>query len=217
MPLYEDTLATHNNLIELGKQLNEKEKIKENKEKYLNEVLSDLSQFDTFNFDKIVLSDSYKSILNTMSTDINGFAVANKNNLIKYMFANYLLKCKIEIMTKEVELLKDTEENLNDQYENTIEELEEKEEELELVNLEFYNFKFYSVIFFLIYNYIIFFNYQEIYNHFSIVGSFVFNLVYIFVFEGYIFNLFGILFFLLGFKYASDLLIHYLNNTKKKD
>ena len=215
MDVNSDIVRTHNNLIELGKERQRLDTIKNNRNEYLETLLSEFKDYS----DKIDLVNSLDAIISSLDTgkSDNGFKfISNQNILSKYILAVYLLEDKLLETEKEVQLLKDTEENLQEQYNDTIEELEQLEEVFEIYkNSTYYTNMLFCCLFF-VYNYILYFSFDDIYNHFSYVFETIFNLIYIFVFEGYIINLMMILSFLYSFKVVSDALIHYLSNSKEK-
>ena len=217
MDVNSDIVRTHNNLIELGKERQRLDTIKKNRDEYLQTLLSEFKDYS----DKIDLVNSLDGIINnlekTYSDSNSGFKFISNNVIFsKYILAVYLLEDKLQETEKEVQLLQDTEENLQKQYDDTIQELEQLEEVFELhKNTTYYSNCLFCFLFF-VYNYILYFSFDDIYNHFSYVFETIFNLIYIFVFEGYIINMIMILSFLYTFKVVSDALIHYLSNTKIK-
>lgn len=217
MDVSSDIVRTHNNLIELGKERQRLDTIKKNRDEYLETLLSEFKDYS----DKIDLVNSLDGIINNLENTYldsnNGFKFISNNVIFsKYILAIYLLEDKLLETEKEVTLLKDTEENLQEQYDDTIQELDQLEEVFELhKNTTYYSNCLFCFLFF-VYNYILYFSFDDIYNHFSYVFETIFNLIYIFVFEGYIINMIMILSFLYTFKVVSDALIHYLSNSKVK-
>lgn len=183
---YEETLANHQNLIELGKQLNVKETISKNQKQYLDKVLNIIDENNYLEIEEnIDLIESYDSNIekikkyitdNYMQSDIVYIEDEEElllNILSLFYFSNILLKNEIVFLSRELELANDTKESVDEQYEEVIEELDEKEKELKLVNDNFNRFKFNCAFLFMFYNYMIYFSTDEIKLHFEYVIGFI--------------------------------------------
>lgn len=126
------------------------------------------------------------------------------DRIILMTFAIYLLKLKIIDFNKEIELIKQSNEDLNEQYSCAIEELDEKDKELELVNTNFNNLKLYFSLFFTTYNYLIYFSFDEIIHHFTLLASLFYYTLY-YIFFKYLINLCIIILLIAGVGYIYEL------------
>jgi len=161
MDVYNKTNMTHINLINLGKEMNEKDTIKKNSNEYLEKAIKSIK----IHSEHINLKNSYESILTEIQKNNYVFSVKNEELIL----AIYLLKLRCKNYKSEIKILKETEENINESYENVIEELEEKENELELEKDQNQKIKIYSFIFFVLYNYLLLFSLYDIYNQITSV------------------------------------------------
>jgi len=161
MDVYNKTNMTHINLINLGKEMNEKDTIKKNSNEYLEKAIKSIK----IHSEHINLKNSYESILTEIQKNNYVFSVKNEELIL----AIYLLKLRCKNYKSEIKILKETEENINESYENVIEELEEKENELELEKDQNQKIKIYSFIFFVLYNYMLLFSLYDIYNQITSV------------------------------------------------
>lgn len=162
MKNYHKVNRTHHHLLELGKQIQEKETIKKNRKEYLDRSLKDISYLSLDNLNsKINLKNSYEAILK----------VLQENNLKFYNYYHnliliiYLLQLNVKDYDKEIELLKDSEKSLSDNYDSINEELEEKEKELEIVNKKLKDLRYIYISLFIIYNYFLIYSLSEINDH----------------------------------------------------
>jgi len=161
MDVYNKTNMTHINLINLGKEMNEKDTIKKNSNEYLEKAIKSIK----IHSEHINLKNSYESILTEIQKNNYVFSVKNEELIL----AIYLLKLRCKYYKNELKLVKETEKNINESYENVIEELEEKENELELEKEQNQKTKIYGLIFFVLYNYLLLFSLYDIYNQITSV------------------------------------------------
>jgi hypothetical protein len=156
MDVYNKTNMTHINLINLGKEMNEKDTIKKNSNEYLEKAIKSIK----IHSEHINLKNSYESILTEIQKNNYVFSI----KIEELILAIYLLKLRCKNYKSEIKILKETEENINESYENVIEELEEKEEELKVEKEQNQKIKIYGFIFFVLYNYMLLFSLYDIYN-----------------------------------------------------
>ena len=224
MSNYDTVMEKQNYLVNLGKELNIKETIKKNKEKYLDIILSDIDENDYLDFeDQINLIESYESNYekikkfysmkhkNKQNDSLFIRPDINDDRIILMAFAIYLLKLKIIDFNKEIELIKQSNEDLNEQYSCAIEELDEKDQEIDKACKNNYNLKMYFSMFFLTYNYLIYFSFEEIVYHFTLVTSLIYYTLYYMLFK-YSLNMFVIILLIAGVGYIYERLLKYKND-----
>jgi hypothetical protein len=146
---YESKMATQIALVQLGKILNEKENIEQNK-KDLFFLLNDLYEYYEINGTNlqelykipVLLTDKYfeKNI-----NENEHFAIikSKEQKLVFYkmLLFVYILKEELESKNKEIELLNESNNELNETLETHINEIEDYEKEIENLKNEIINEK----------------------------------------------------------------------------
>ncbi len=146
---YESKMATQNALVQLGKLLNQKEQIEENK-KNLHFLLNDL--YESYEINGQDLEELYKIPILVMDKyfekNINenehlGVIKSKEQKLVFYkmLLYVYILKEELECKSKEIETLNETNEELNQTLETHINEMEDYEKEIENLKNEVINEK----------------------------------------------------------------------------
>ncbi len=135
---YESKMATQNALVELGKLLNQKEQIEENK-KNLHFLLNDL--YESYEINGQDLEELYKIPIlvmdkyfekNIYENEHLGVMKSKEQKLVFYkmLLYVYMLKEELEIKDKKIEILDETNEELNETLETHINEMEDYEKEI---------------------------------------------------------------------------------------
>ncbi len=135
---YESKMATQNALVELGKLLNQKEQIEENK-KNLHFLLNDL--YESYEINGQDLQELYKIPIlvmdkyfekNIYENEHLGVMKSKEQKLAFYkmLLYIYMLKEELETKDKKIEILDETNEELNQTLETHINEMEDYEKEI---------------------------------------------------------------------------------------
>lgn len=135
---YESKMATQNALVELGKLLNQKEQIEENK-KNLHFLLNDL--YESYEINGQDLEELYKIPIlvmdkyfekNIYENEHLGVMKSKEQKLVFYkmLLYVYMLKEELETKDKKIEILDETNEELNETLETHINEMEDYEKEI---------------------------------------------------------------------------------------
>ncbi len=135
---YESKMATQNALVELGKLLNQKEQIEENK-KNLHFLLNDL--YESYEINGQDLQELYKIPIlvmdkyfekNIYENEHLGVMKSKEQKLVFYkmLLYVYMLKEELETKDKKIEILDETNEELNETLETHINEMEDYEKEI---------------------------------------------------------------------------------------
>ncbi len=135
---YESKMATQNALVELGKLLNQKEQIEENK-KNLHFLLNDL--YESYEINGQDLQELYKIPIlvmdkyfekNIYENEHLGVMKSKEQKLVFYkmLLYVYMLKEELETKDKKIEILDETNEELNQTLETHINEMEDYEKEI---------------------------------------------------------------------------------------
>ncbi len=135
---YESKMATQNALVELGKLLNQKEQIEENK-KNLHFLLNDL--YESYEINGQDLEELYKIPIlvmdkyfekNIYENEHLGVMKSKEQKLVFYkmLLYVYMLKEELETKDKKIEILDETNEELNQTLETHINEMEDYEKEI---------------------------------------------------------------------------------------
>ncbi len=135
---YESKMATQNALVELGKLLNQKEQIEENK-KNLHFLLNDL--YESYEINGQDLEELYKIPIlvmdkyfekNIYENEHLGVMKSKEQKLVFYkmLLYVYMLKEELETKDKKIEILDKTNEELNETLETHINEMEDYEKEI---------------------------------------------------------------------------------------
>ncbi len=135
---YESKMATQNALVELGKLLNQKEQIEENK-KNLHFLLNDL--YESYEINGQDLEELYKIPIlvmdkyfekNIYENEHLGVMKSKEQKLVFYkmLLYVYMLKEELEMKDKKIEILDETNEELNQTLETHINEMEDYEKEI---------------------------------------------------------------------------------------
>lgn len=176
-----DELSTHDALVNLGKELNKIDTIKNNNEMIFKKVMDELKNYKIKSLDN---TSSYDTIMNEQSNklkDIEGLNVNSSpfildqrtktitNLLMTSLIAIYFLESRLSDSNKELELSKDTEKELSEQYDESIEEVENLEKEIEDINMINKNNYILISLGFIMYNYFLFFSLDEMLDHISVV------------------------------------------------
>ncbi len=146
---YESKMATQNALVQLGKLLNQKEIIQQNK-KDLQFLLNDL--YESYEINGSDLEELYKVPILLMdkyfekNVSENDHLSIMKNKEQKIVFYKtllyvYMLKEEVNEKNKEIEVLNETNDELNNTLEENIKEMEDYEEELKKIEVELENEK----------------------------------------------------------------------------
>ena len=176
-----EALKTHDALVNLGKELNKIDTIKNNNEMIFKKVMDELKNYKIESLDN---TSSYDTIMNEQSNklkDIEGLNVNSSpfildqrtkiitNLLTTTLIAIYFLESRLSDSYKELELSKDTEQELSEQYDESIEEVEALEKEIENINRKNKNNYLLISLGFILYNYFLFFSLDEMFDHISVV------------------------------------------------
>ncbi len=147
---YESKMATQNALVELGKLLNQKEQIEENK-KNLHFLLNDLYESYEINGRDlqelykipVLLSDKYieKSINENEHIHIMK-SKEQKLAFYKMLLFVYMLKEELETKDKEIKILNEVNDELNETLEENIIEMEDYEKDIKNLKKEIENEKY---------------------------------------------------------------------------
>ena len=176
-----DELATHDALVNLGKELNKIDTIKNNNEMIFKKVMEELKEYKIDSLDN---TSSYDTIMNEQSNKLKnteGLKVNSSpfildqrtktimNLLTTALIAIYFLESQLSDSNKELELSKETEQELSEQYDESIEEVETLEKEIETINRKNKNNYLLISLGFILYNYFLFFSFNEMFDHISVV------------------------------------------------
>lgn len=191
-----DELATHDALVNLGKELNKIDTIKNNNERVFKKVMDELKKYKIESLDN---TSSYDTIMNEQSNklkDTEGLKVNSSpfildqrtktimNLLTTALIAIYFLESQLSDSNKELELSKETEQELSEQYDESIEEVETLEKEIETINRKNKNNYLLISLGFILYNYFLLFSFNEMFDHISVVlytiSLMIYPIVYLF-------------------------------------
>lgn len=140
---YESKMATQNALVQLGKLLNQKEIIQQNK-KDLQFLLNDL--YESYEINGSDLEELYKIPVLVMDKYFEKNVCENQHLIMikskeqkmtfyKMLLYVYMLKEELNENNKRVEVLKETNDELNTNLEENIHEIEEFEKELKKIGV----------------------------------------------------------------------------------
>lgn len=140
---YESKMATQNALVQLGKILNQKDRIEQNK-KDLHFLLNDL--YESYEINATDLEELYEIPIVVMDKYFEKNVCENENfsmikskeqKIIFYKMLLYVYMLQEELNEKnnEIELLKEVNEELNNNLEENIDEIENCEKELKKIEV----------------------------------------------------------------------------------
>ena len=104
------------------------------------------------------------------------------NLLTTALIGIYFLESQLSDSSKELELSKETEQELSEQYDESIEEVETLEKEIETINRKNKNNYFLISLGFILYNYFLFFTFNEMFDHISVVLYTISLMIYPFIY-----------------------------------